>query len=105
MVFNPESSALNAEYVDEKAQKDIKMVDLSVLKKGLNFHGTDAKALDKEKADIKNEEAKMERENAMKSKTTVKKEDESEGKPKSTAGSEKQEAEEEREGKLKLIQV
>lgn len=49
MVFNPESSALTAEFVDEKAQKDMKMVDLSVIKKGLNYHGTDQKTLEKEK--------------------------------------------------------
>ena len=49
MVFNPESSALTAEYVDEKAQKETKMVDFSVIKKGLNFHGTDQKTLEKEK--------------------------------------------------------
>ena len=69
MVFNPESSSLGAELVDEKAQKEIKMVDLSVVKKGLNFHGTDQKKLDKEKAIIKKEEELIIREDAVKSKS------------------------------------
>ena len=106
MVFNPEGSSLQAELVDEKVQKDMKMVDLSVIKKGLNFHGTDQRNLEKEKMEIKNEEARMERENAMMGKSAKpKKDDESEaGKPKSTTES-KADVEEEREGKLKPIQV
>ena len=39
--------------LDEKAQKDMKMVDLSVIKKGLNYHGTAQKDLEKEKLERK----------------------------------------------------
>ena len=105
MIFNPESDALHAEYVDDKAQKEVKMVDLSVIKKGLNFHGTAQEKLEKEKAEIKKEEDVMEREHAMQTrsaKTHGKAEDE-EDKAKSTQGSEKQEVEDEREGTLKMI--
>ena len=38
--FDNETSALQAQLVNEEKQKDVKMVDLSVIKKGLNFHGT-----------------------------------------------------------------
>lgn len=102
MVFNQESSALTAEYVDEKNQKEMKMVDMSVIKKGLNFHGTAQKGLDAEKDTIKKEEKLMGRENDMKSKPkSHKKADDEEEK----AASQAAEVEEEREGMLTLIQV
>ena len=101
MVFDPETSKLQAQLVDEKAQKETKMVDLSVIKKGLNFHGTAQKDLENEKAEIKKEEEKMERENAMMSKSKTKKDDESE--KAQTQESQQAEQEDEREGTLKMI--
>ena len=37
--FDPDTSTLQTSLVNEDKQKEVKMVDLSVLKKGLNFHG------------------------------------------------------------------
>jgi len=47
VVFDPESATLHAKLVNEETQKERKMVDLSVLKKGLNFHGTAQKDIQK----------------------------------------------------------
>ena len=96
---------LSEPLINDKVQKEVKMIDLSVIKKGRNFHGTEQEKLDKEDAEIKKEEDVMEREVAMQTrsaKTHGKAEDEGEV-PKSTQGSEKQEAEDEREGTLKMI--
>jgi len=81
------------------------MVDLSVIKKGLNFHGTDQKQLDAEKMEIKKEEDKMDRENAMMSKSKANKKDDVSEKAASNQESAAAEQEEEREGTLKMIQV
>jgi len=45
------------------------MVDLSIIKKGLNFHGTTEKGLEKEHQEMKREEERMEREQAVMTKT------------------------------------
>ena len=39
-IFDNESAALQAQLVNPEKQKEKKMVDLSVIKKGLNFHGS-----------------------------------------------------------------
>lgn len=51
--------------MDEKRQKEKKLVDLSVLKKGLNFHGTAQDKLEREHGEMKREEERMEREQAV----------------------------------------
>ena len=48
--------------MDEQKQKDVKMYDLSILKKGLNYHGTTQNNLEKEHQEMKREEERMERE-------------------------------------------
>ena len=45
------------------------MVDLSVIKKGLNYHGTTMDNLEKENQEMKREEERMEREKAVMNKT------------------------------------
>ena len=40
VIFDTETSALQSKLVNEETQKEKKLVDLSVIKKGLNFHGT-----------------------------------------------------------------
>jgi len=42
-------------YVNEMKQKEQKIVDLAVIKRGLNFHGMDANQLKKENAEIERE--------------------------------------------------
>lgn len=46
------------------------MVDLSIMKKGLNYHGTAQKDIEKEHQEIKREEERMEREKAVMNKTS-----------------------------------
>ena len=45
------------------------MVDLSVIKKGLNFHGTDQKNLEKEHNEMLKEKERMEREQTVMNQT------------------------------------
>ena len=70
MDFNPEISGLQPGLVDETKQKDKKMFDMSVLKKGLNYHGNTKDDLDQEKLEIKREEERIEREKAVMNKTS-----------------------------------
>ena len=46
MEFNPDSSQLQPGLVDDKKQKEQKMVDMAVIKRGLNYHGTNKNDLD-----------------------------------------------------------
>lgn len=46
-VFDAESSALQPAFINEQAQEK-KLVDLSIIKKGLNYHGTAQKDIEKE---------------------------------------------------------
>ena len=39
-VFDTETAALQTSLVDESKQKEQKLVDLSIIKKGLYYHGT-----------------------------------------------------------------
>ena len=55
-------------FVDEANQREKKMVDMSIVKKGLNYHGTAQKGLEKERQEIKREEERMDREQALKDK-------------------------------------
>ena len=68
--FDPETSTLQTKLVNEEAQKETKLVDLSIMKKGLNYHGTDQKNLEKQHQEMKREEERMEREAALMNKTT-----------------------------------
>ena len=68
-MFDTETSALQAQLVNEEKQKDVKMVDLSVIKKGLNFHGTTQENLEREAKETEMEELRMEREQAVMRKT------------------------------------
>ena len=68
-MFDNETSALQAQLVNEEKQKDVKMVDLSVIKKGLNFHGTTQENLEREAKETEMEELRMEREQAVMRKT------------------------------------
>ena len=68
-MFDTETSALQAQLVNEDKQKDVKMVDLSVIKKGLNFHGTTQENLEREAKETEMEELRMEREQAVMRKT------------------------------------
>lgn len=87
------------------------MVDLNIIKKGLNFHGTTEKGLEKEHQEMKREEERMEREAAVMTKTARSfkeggdtgnlKEDKNKAKEKSKEKPE----EEAQEGVLKMIQV
>jgi hypothetical protein len=45
------------------------MVDLSIIKKGLNYHGTAQKDIEREHNEMKKEEERMEREAAVMNKT------------------------------------
>ena len=53
---------LQTSLVDATRQKEPKMVDLSIIKKGLNYHGTTQENLEKEHNEMKREEERMERE-------------------------------------------
>ena len=55
--------------MNEDKQKEVKMVDLSVIKKGLNFHGTTQENLEREAKETEMEELRMEREQAVMKKT------------------------------------
>ena len=111
MEFNAEFSGLSTSLVDGNKQKDKKMFDMSVLKKGLNYHGTTKDDLDNEKQEIKKEEERLEREKAVMNKTSksynTNKDDSKSQKTKANdAQSEKKEEhDEEREGILKMVQV
>ena len=67
-MFNAESSQIMTAFVDEANQREKKMVDMSIVKKGLNYHGTAQKGLEKERQEIKREEERMDREQALKDK-------------------------------------
>ena len=54
-VFSTESAALESELVNEE-QKNKKLVDINVIRKGLNYHGANAKDLKQEQDDILKEE-------------------------------------------------
>lgn len=83
------------------------MVDLSIIKKGLNFHGTNQEGLEKEKLEMKREEERMEREQAVMNKTTRSFKDDKEDKKKkqNEENKEQQEADDAQEGVLKMGQV
>ena len=85
------------------------MVDLSVIKKGLNYHGTTQEGLEKEHNEMKREEERMENEqNLMKKTSRSFKDDavkETKSKDKAEESKEKQEADEAQEGVLKMVQV
>ena len=68
MVFDPNSSTLKAELVNPKAQRESQLVDFHTIKKGLNFHGTAKKDLDKQREEIKIEEDNIKKENNRKAK-------------------------------------
>ena len=67
-IFDSESSALQPALINDGQGK--KMVDLSVIKKGLNYHGTAQKDIEKEHTEMKKEEERMEREAAVMNKTS-----------------------------------
>ena len=84
------------------------MVDLSVIKKGLNFHGTTEANLQKERVEIEREKERMEREQNLMNKTNRSFKDSSKEETKSKAKEETkdvQEADDAQEGVLKMIQV
>ena len=111
--FDTETASLQAKLVNEDAQKETKMVDLSIIKKGLNYHGTDQKNLEKEHQEMKREEERMEREAALMNKTTRSYKDDGasvkdDAKSKAKSGKESKEAaeaDEAQEGVLKMVQV
>ena len=61
------------------------MVDLSVIKKGLNYHGTTQENLEKEHNEMKREEERMEREANLMNKTSRSFKDSSKDETKSKA--------------------
>jgi hypothetical protein len=69
MDFNQETSSLMPDLVKD-TQKEKKMFDLNVIKKGLNYHGMTKNDLENEAAVIKNEEERIEREKAVMNKTS-----------------------------------
>ena len=92
------------------------MVDLNIVKKGLNYHGTAQKDIEKEHQEIKREEERMEREKAVMNKTNrsftnkddaTSQKDDAKSKAKSKAEESKDHAEGEdaQEGVLKMAQV
>ena len=84
------------------------MVDLSIIKKGLNFHGTTQENLEKEHNEMKREEERMEREQNLMNKTSRSFKESSKEETKSKAkeeAKEAQEADEAQEGVLKMVQV
>lgn len=97
-----ESAGIGTELVKEE-QKNQKLVDISVIRRGLNFHGANDRDLKQEREDILKEEELQEREKTLASKTTIDK--------KEKPGAVKQEVkakaaeEDDREGKLKMIEV
>lgn len=52
---------MHPDYVNESRQKEQKIVDLAVIKRGLNFHGMDANQLKKENAEIDREREMQQR--------------------------------------------
>lgn len=108
--FDPETAALTTALVDATKQKEPKLVDLSVIKKGLNYHGTTQETLEKEHNEMKREEERMEREQTLMNKTSKSFKDAAKDESKSVAKSkeeskEQQEADEAQEGVLKMVQV
>ena len=84
------------------------MVDLSVLKKGLNFHGNTQEQNEKDHNEMKREEERMEREAAVMNKTTKSFKDEGakdEKKKKAEESKDAAEADDAQEGVLKMNQV
>jgi len=55
VVFNEQQQIMHPNFVNEMKQKEQKIVDLAVIKRGLNYHGMDAKELKKENAEIERE--------------------------------------------------
>ena len=113
-VFSADTSALQTQLVNEEAQKEKKMVDLNIVKKGLNYHGTAQKDIEKEHQEIKREEERMDREKAVMGNTkrsfkddgaSQKEEAKSKAKSKAEENKEQAEGDEAQEGVLKLAQV
>ena len=111
MDFNPESSTLQPDLVNEKSQKEQKIVDMVALKRGLKYHGANKNDLEQEQLEIKKEEERIEREKAVMNRTSKSyNKDKDDSKSKTTKkddgqSEKKEEAEEEREGILKMVQV
>jgi len=60
IVFDESKDLIQPAYVNEEAQKT-KLIDISVLKKGLNYHGYDEKKLKREHDTINAEREKQAR--------------------------------------------
>ena len=67
------------------------MVDLSVIKKGLNYHGATQEQLEKEHNEMKREEERMDREQTLMNKTSRSFKDSTKDETKSKAKSGKEE--------------
>lgn len=86
-------------------QKVKKIVDINVIRKGLNFHGANSKDLKQEQEDIVKEEEIQEREKAIASKNQKTFGKEEKKKPEAAEANTKVAEEDEREGKLKMVEV
>jgi hypothetical protein len=112
MMFSTDTAALEPDLVKEE-QKNKKLVDINVIKKGLNYHGTNAKNIKQEQDDILKEEEIQEREKAIANKNQKsfggKDKDEKKAAKEAAAAKEAEGAkaaeEDEREGKLKMVEV
>jgi hypothetical protein len=103
-VFSTENEGIIEPELVTEEQKNKKLVDISVIRRGLNYHGANERNLKQEKDDILKEEQLQEREKAIanKNQNTFSKEEKKKAEDAHKAAAAE---EDEREGKLKMVEV